>query len=391
MNAKIEISPAVLEWIEANIPDDSIPEELYSKLQAWKIGESLPTFNQLEKISKTLSIPFGYFFLKKPPVEDTSLIECRTIDSIGFEKPSRDLIDVIHDMKMVQDWMKDHLISEDAPKLNFVGSQKAQKNILIQAQYIRELLKLLPDWSKKSRSAENSFNILRNALSNAGIIVMMNGIVGNNTHRSLKIDEFRAFTLIDEYAPLIFINANDSVNGRLFSLLHEFAHICAGVNNLYNDRYCENTKVKKIESVCNAVSAELLVPVDLFVEEWKKIAGDLDPESAISSVAKTFRCGETVIARRALDKKYIDNKTYSEISRNAVNRYNDIRKIRKEKGEGGGNYYRTMMSRLDNRFLTMLISSVQSGSTLYSDAFRLTNTNRSTFRGLAEMAGGVPV
>ena len=45
---------------------------------------------------------------------------------------------------------------------------------------------------------------------------MMSGIVGNNTHRPLNIDEFRAFSVIDEYAPLIFINSNDSINGKLF-------------------------------------------------------------------------------------------------------------------------------------------------------------------------------
>ena len=36
----------------------------------------------------------------------------------------------------------------------------------------------------------------------------------------------------------------------------------------------------------------------------------------------------------------------------------------------------------------MLVSSVSEGRTLYSDAFRLTNTNRSTFSNLVEKAGG---
>ncbi|MGE4585603.1 MAG: hypothetical protein AB7C91_13215 [Sphaerochaeta sp.] len=55
-------------------------------------------------------------------------------------------------------------------------------------------------------------------MSEAGVIVMMNGVVRNNTHRPLSIEEFRAFALIDSFAPLIFINATDSASGRLFSL-----------------------------------------------------------------------------------------------------------------------------------------------------------------------------
>ncbi len=40
------------------------------------------------------------------------------------------------------------------------------------------------------------------------------GVVGSNTRRKLDIEEFRGFMLYDEYAPLIFINANDSISGK---------------------------------------------------------------------------------------------------------------------------------------------------------------------------------
>lgn len=36
----------------------------------------------------------------------------------------------------------------------------------------------------------------------------------------------------------------------------------------------------------------------------------------------------------------------------------------------------------------MLVGSVQEGKTLYTDAYRLTNTNRSTFANLAGSVGG---
>ena len=76
---------------------------------------------------------------------------------------------------------------------------------------------------------------------------MMSGIVGNNTHRPLDVEEFRALSVIDAYAPLIFINSNDSINGRLFSLLHEFSHICIGENSLFNDRYSTEKRLTKLK------------------------------------------------------------------------------------------------------------------------------------------------
>ena len=46
-----------------------------------------------------------------------------------------------------------------------------------------------------------------------------------HTHRALSIDEFRAFAMVDEWAPLIFINSADTESAKLFSLVHEVAHI----------------------------------------------------------------------------------------------------------------------------------------------------------------------
>lgn len=87
---------------------------------------------------------------------------------------------------------------------------------------------------------------------------MMNGVVGKNTHRALDINEFRAFTMVDEWAPLVFINAADSNGARLFSLLHEAAHIWLGVDDLYNDRHNRINGVSAVEIMCNAVAASCL-------------------------------------------------------------------------------------------------------------------------------------
>lgn len=108
----------------------------------------------------------------------------------------------------------------------------------------------------------------------------------------------------------------------------------------------------------------------------------------ISNLAKAFKCGETVIARRALDRQLITHEQYEAISKEAVKRYKEYIKKKKEKKEGGGDFYRTIASRIDKRFLRMLLSSVQEGTTMYTDAFRLTNTNRTTFISLAEKVGG---
>ena len=294
----------------------------------------------------------------------------------------------MHDMELVQEWTRTHLISEGASTIPFVGAFKQQGDSFAFADSVRKILNLPNNWFSKNRTTEDSFRFIRTAISNSGVVVMMSGIVGNNTHRPLDINEFRAFSIVDDYAPLIFINSNDSTNGRLFSLLHEFTHICIGENNLFNDRYSIGRKVKKAETVCNAVAAEVIVPQVLFSKEWNSAINHLDAERAIAVLAGNFKCGITVIARKALDNGFIDYPLYEKMAQLAVKRYNDHRKKQKEEDDGGGDFYRTAASRMDQRFFEMLLNSVAEGKTLYSDAFRLTNTNRTTFATLTEKAGG---
>lgn len=138
-------------------------DKILSSIQQWRSGDSLPTFNQLEKVSKALGIPFGYLFLQTPPDEDLSLVEYRTVDSIALEKPSRNLIDTLHDMEQIQDWMYNYLLSNDSDKLAFVGAQKSQTNPIEIAKYIRQLLGIQNDWFKAVKTSDESFSTLRNA------------------------------------------------------------------------------------------------------------------------------------------------------------------------------------------------------------------------------------
>ena len=83
-------------------------------------------------------------------------------------------------------------------------------------------------WAADSNNWENAFSFLIEAIEEAGILVMANGVVGNNTSRSLDPDEFRGFVLVDKIAPLVFINSSDWKAAQMFTLAHELAHIFIG-------------------------------------------------------------------------------------------------------------------------------------------------------------------
>jgi len=377
MKGTYVISPEVVDWVIDQIGSDPKPLNALQILNEWKSETRTPTFNEIKRVSKKTRIPLGYFFLQRPPTETIRLMEYRTIANAEFDTPSRELVDTINDMENIVDWTRSYLESNHYEPNPIVGMCKDQSDSSAIADTVRRLLGLSINWFEL---ADNPFNYLRTKMSENGVIVMMNGIVRENTHRRLNINEFRAFTIIDEFAPLIFINAADSLNGRLFSLLHEFVHVCLGSNNLYNDRYPEHTTAT-IEMLCNAASAEILVPSSLFTDVWEIHASSKLPiADIVKMVAKTFKCSQVVIARRAYDEKKISRKHYDDIVKIAIERFRIASRTKKD----GGHYYNTKASRIDRRFFSFIVDSVAQGTTLYSEAFRLTSTNRHTFFELVE-------
>ena len=383
MQTAVDVTPEIMNWVLQRMDTSKIKATILNDVKQWRIGAKKPTFNQIESLSKTTGIPIGYFFLQSPPVEDLSFLEYRTIDSIQLQDPSRNLIDTIQDMENIQNWMRDYLIENGNAKLDLIASQKQENDAISIANRIRKDLELSSDWYTNSQSAWDSFKKIRALAEYSGIMVMMNGIVGCNTRRKLEIKEFRAFTLIDDYAPLIFINSNDSKNAELFSLLHEMAHIWLGYNSLYNDLY-STTNINKVETLCNAIAGELLVPQDSFIVQWKNIS-ERDIKVKIKNLAFYYKCGTTVLARKALINDYISNEQYSELVQDAIKNYNEIKA--KDKS-GGGDFYKTMATRIDHRFFRALANTVKEGKTLYTDAFQLTHTNRQTFNNLIEKVRG---
>ena len=382
----VSIAPEILNWVLEKVQLGNVNHSVLDLLNKWKTGEKVPTFNQIEEVSKKINIPFGYFFLEKPPVENCRIVEYRTVDSLTVQEPSRNLIDIVDMMTDAQEWMIEYVQDNGQEPLSFVACDKNEKAASVIAEHIRDTLKLDTFWFKSSKNAAESFRIIRHRLENAGIMVMMSGTVGSNTHRKLSVDEFRAFTLVDPYVPLIFINVCDSDNGKLFSLLHETAHIWLGTDSFYNEPYGSDHKVSTVEVLCNAVAAELLVPESVFMDQWNQTGGTTLTRT--EELAKYFKCSKYVIIRRALDYQKVTSEQYNKIIHILQKQYNNWKVNQLQEKESGGNYYRTLGSKLDHRFVNALAQSAREGRTQYTEVYHLTSTNRKTFSRLVDEIGG---
>ena len=61
----VSVAPEIINWVIEKIQFGTVNNSVFELLNKWKSGEKVPTFNQIEDVSKKTNIPFGYFFLEK--------------------------------------------------------------------------------------------------------------------------------------------------------------------------------------------------------------------------------------------------------------------------------------------------------------------------------------
>lgn len=297
---RVDVKPNLILWAceRARRSIDSLAQQQsFRKLSAWVSGDASPTLRQLEHFAKATHTPLGYFFLPQPPKESVPIPDLRTIGNEHIGYPSPDLLDTMYICQQRQEWYQDFARSMGEIPLPFVGSVTLQSDVV---EVSRSISKALGFDVEERRSMPTWTEALRRFISQAdsvGIMVMVSGIVGSNTHRSLDPEEFRGFALADPLAPLVFINGKDTKAAQMFTIAHELAHIWLGETAL-SDVGPVTMPSNKVEVWCNQVAAELLVPLVVLHDIYR---GDVPLREELDHLARWFKVSTLVILRRLHD------------------------------------------------------------------------------------------
>lgn len=380
MAERVQLNPRLVRWARerAGLSVAAL-EDKFPTYPDWETGDKSPTFKQLENLARKTFTPLGYFFLNEPPEDKLPIPDFRTVADAKIRRPSPDLIETVETMQRRQDWLREFLIDEGAEPLAFVGSSTIHDNPVSVAQMMRRTLSVSEGWADEESGWSIALQHLRERIDEAGVFVVINGVVGNNTQRKLKVDEFRGFALADDYAPLIFINGTDAKAAQMFTLIHELAHIWIGADGVSNFDTLQPAD-NETEIFCNQVAAEFLVPSVELTVAWKNAQHHEEP---FQYLARRFKVSPLVTARRALDMGMITREDFLSFWRDYEQ---DVRR-QNARQSNGGNFWNTQNTRVGLRFGTTVVRAAKEGKLLYRDAYKLTGLHGQTFDRFAERLG----
>ena len=287
----VQINSSVLEWALAGSGWDAaeLSEKADIELESMREqGKQSATIrvSDLRKISEVIKRPVSVLLLPEPPAEK-DLPYYRRVDGTGAEKLSRETLAVIRNAKYAQSIAGEllEMRSEDAQPDIAPRTLKDDPETIAEAE--RKALGLglekRPSEESIDTFVQNTYRFLKDKIESLNIFVMQ---------ASMDVGEARGFALADGYPKVILVNSRDRPRPRLFTLLHEYAHllletdgICLINPNDTNERL--EGRHMSVERWCNDFAGAVIMPKNMVLEELDSRA-DQAPDRVVSSLSRKF-------------------------------------------------------------------------------------------------------
>ncbi len=253
---RIKVEPRVIEWarLSAGLDHDPAAKKIgvaVATLQAWESGEADPTIAQLRRISMAYKRPLAVLLLGTPPNERgfDALQDFRTSGA----QPSVPSPALLSEYRRALDQREVLLdiygISPDSLATPVPLPALATTTDIEEAsEVLRSFIGVELSDQMRARDPGVALNFWRAAVEEKGILVI-------HTSR-VEPSEMHGFSVSEWPFPIIAINGADQPRRRLFTLLHELAHLAMNLGGI-----CDlHDQLEQIERSCNELAAGILMP-----------------------------------------------------------------------------------------------------------------------------------
>lgn len=300
------IKPQLLAWAreEAGLSVEDAAKKIAVKreyLLACENGEdSRLTVRQLRLLSNAYKRPLAFFYLPQPPAKSIDLSDFRRP---AQEPPEPESPKLRYEVRRARYRRRIALelldeLGERIPE--FEGTATLQDRAADVAMRLRTLLGVTKAQQRQFQDEYDAFNTWREAIERAGVAVFQAS--------GISSQEMLGFSLSEPLLPVIVLNRKDAPVRRIFTMMHEMAHLMLRTGGL-----CTLKEVQAIEVFCNEVAGESLVPKAWLLDEPVVKAHGSHPEwpdGLIQVLATRYRVSRETILRRLLVAGYTSQPFY---------------------------------------------------------------------------------
>ncbi len=371
----VPLTGSVLAWAMADVGVSAA--ELAGTLgvapdtvRAWTSESAQPTMTQFHALARSLHRPESFFFLTEAPSVTPVPVAYRMRVSTEEGQPGAASVEALRLAERAQrvaSWVRDRTRS-DSPKIPKVLASEHAGNAGVR---LRNWLQWTVTDQTSPVSEANAAKAMRQRLQDVGLLVL---------HLPLGEDAVRGFSLPHESTPLLAVNTKDAYRARLFSYVHELAHL-----SLRDESVCLTRQNRGVESWCNRVAASLLMPDDHFRAYVRRRFGTrlVATTAEVGSLSNHYNVSLRAIAIRLSDLGLAGEGLYE-----LVNREAEYRKSR------GGTYNpervqnrpRVRLQQYGRGFVNTLTDAEDAGVLARPQVLELLRVSTSELRSLREIS-----
>jgi len=267
------------------------------KLASWEDGTAEPTITQLRKLADTYRRAVTFFFLERKPLAAKRLPDFRRLELSADDVESPELANMIREAQAKRaDALNIFAESEDTPpEFSISLDRRLQPEaaaVSLRAQLGIEF--------QQQRTWSDEYQALRAwkaAAETRGVMVLQSS--------GVSVDEMRGCAIAEFPIPVVILNGSDRPLGRVFTLLHELAHLAHRESALCDmrEQVPRNDEQERIEAYCNHVAGAVLVPAELLNLEADVRSADAQTvwdNEQLSRYRRQFWASRETVLRRLL-------------------------------------------------------------------------------------------
>jgi len=375
----VEVNPRVFKWLREssgwNIEDISKKLKTNSEnIEGFELGKKKPTLRQLNELSRVFKRPLAAFLLSEPKKEKPMPKDYRMLpDKVNvFDKKT---ILVLRKARSLQEMSKELSKNIEYQTKAKVERAKLSDHTEKIAKKYRKLFELTKEKQKKFKTSYEFFNYLRDVLENMNILVFQ---------FSMPVEDARGFVLVDESPSIIVVNTKDNIEARLFSLMHEFAHILLGESAI--DMPDISITIRhKIERWCNEFSSSFLLPKELAKPLFDSKRDILTDTKTLNTLSRRYKVSKAMLLFNMLKLNYITKIEYKAVlDRYPPERIQQVKE--KEKKSGGIPPDKRCLSEVGNKFVSLVANNYDRDYITYTDALNYLSIKSKIFDKVLEKA-----